>query len=61
MRWWEKVAMECPAPPYLAARPAPLSAAAILLAEDDMSAGWAADAWARVLVGMRKPREGGGR
>ena len=51
--------MECPEKPYLSACPAPLSAAAILLAEDDMPAVWAADAWARLRVGITEATERG--
>ena len=59
MRWRERMAMECPEKPYLSACPAPLSAAAILLAEDDMPAVWAADAWARLRVGITEATERG--
>jgi len=59
--WREKVAMTCPERPYLAACPAPLSAAGVLLAGDHMAAVWAADAWARLRHGVTQAAEVGDR
>jgi len=53
--------MAYPERPYLAACPAPLSAAGILLAGDDMEAVWAADAWARLRLGVTQAAEVGER
>ena len=57
--WRERVVLECPERPYLAASPAPLSAAGIMLGVDDMGAVWSADAWARLRIGITSASEPG--
>ena len=57
--WRERVVLECPERPYLAASPAPLSAAGIMLGVDDMQAVWSADAWARLRTGIVSASEPG--
>ena len=57
--WRERVVLECPERPHLAATPAPLSAAGIMRGVDDMGAVWSADTWARLRTGITSASEPG--
>ena len=59
--WRAKLAREDPVLVHLYACPAPISAAALFLNEDDMEAVWAADKWGALRTGLVQVTEGGAR
>ena len=59
--WRTKLARGDAAQVHLYACPAPVSAAATFLGEDDMEAVWAADHWGAVRIGLIQVTQGGAR